>query len=96
VGIVESAFRSRSFPDPNFSEQQLIDCATPNGSGCEGGLIESGLIYIQAHGVTFEDLYPYENTRLRMPCRQEIQGVFKLKTWKKILRKCAALIEYIK
>jgi C1A family cysteine protease len=44
VSVVESYLKSRSFPNPDLSEQQIIDCATlTSASGCESGLISNAL-----------------------------------------------------
>lgn len=47
----------------NFSEQQLVDCATSppyNNNGCNGGLALRALQYIRDNGQTTEADYPYK------------------------------------
>jgi len=47
---------------PNFSEQQLVDCAdasTYDCHGCAGGLPSYAFNYIRDHGMTTEETYPY-------------------------------------
>ncbi len=42
----------------SFSEQQLVECSTQN-NGCNGGRFDWAWEYHIAHGMTYENLYPY-------------------------------------
>lgn len=43
----------------SLSEQQLVDC-DPNSSGCNGGLQEYAMKYLEGHKQEQEDSYPYK------------------------------------
>ncbi|KAH9282342.1 Cathepsin L-like proteinase [Echinococcus granulosus] len=47
----------RSLP---LSVQQLVDCVQSN-FGCNGGIIENALAYIQSHGIMLNRDYPYRS-----------------------------------
>jgi len=43
-----------------FSEQQLVDCASSYGNaGCSGGLMDHAFLYTAAKGINMEAEYPY-------------------------------------
>ena len=43
-----------------MSEQELVDCDTPENQGCNGGLMEYAFEFIKKKGgVTAESTYPY-------------------------------------
>ncbi|KAL5971891.1 Cathepsin L-like proteinase [Taenia solium] len=44
----------------SLSVQQLVDCVQSN-FGCNGGIIENALAYIQRHGIMLERDYPYRS-----------------------------------
>lgn len=50
---------SNTTSGPNFSEQQLIDCAHNDNYGCSGGLPSYAFNYIRDHGISSEEIYPY-------------------------------------
>ena len=63
VGSLESAYAmfSASNDLPNLSEQELVDCAGGKyqNQGCNGGLMNLGMAYIQDNGIHSESAYPY-------------------------------------
>lgn len=55
IASVETAFLFKSTNSINLSEQQLMDCSSPQGNlGCIGGWHSNGLIYIKTNGITTE------------------------------------------
>jgi cathepsin L len=44
-----------------LSDQQLIDCATIAGQGCNGGFGDTGFKWVKLHGITTADKYPFVN-----------------------------------
>jgi len=43
----------------SFSEEQLVDCATSAGDGCNGGLSNYAFKYTASSGIELESVYPY-------------------------------------
>jgi len=61
TGSTESAWALSKNKSVSLSEQELVDCAGPEGNqGCNGGLMDYGFQYIiDNHGITTESNYPY-------------------------------------
>jgi len=61
IGSTEGAYQLAGNDLTQFSEQQLVDCATPEGNqGCNGGLMDYGFEFIIKNGGSCkEDDYSY-------------------------------------
>jgi len=59
---VEAAWEIATGEELDLSEQQVVDCATGNCSGCDGGLYECGFTYLQGAGSEAEESYEYTGT----------------------------------
>ncbi|XP_046961306.1 thiol protease aleurain-like [Vanessa cardui] len=56
---VESAYAIKTNQSVLLSEQQLVDCATDNCVGCNGGIAKYACEYLKSKGAMSEDSYPY-------------------------------------
>ena len=62
TGAIESAWAISKGELLNFSEQELVDCATGlkyRNHGCNGGLMDSAFNYVMDNGQCLDDSYPY-------------------------------------
>jgi len=70
VGSVEQAYAEVQGTVKQFSEQQLVDCSKEDGdAGCNGGLMDGGLAYVQKHGL--ESLGDYSYTGQDGSCKED-------------------------
>jgi hypothetical protein len=60
TGSVEGAYFLKTGQLISLSEQQLVDCATSSGEGCNGGLVDSAFSYVNFKGLATEYAYPYK------------------------------------
>lgn len=60
VGFLESQSLIKSQKAVTYSEQQLVDCDQLGDQGCNGGLMQTALEYIQANGIESDKSYPYK------------------------------------
>lgn len=76
IAAIESAYlihtntNASSAQNMDFSEQNLVSCASTTNTGCIGGSTWDALEYIANHNVTTERLYPYMATG--SPCATSI------------------------
>jgi C1A family cysteine protease len=59
AGVLESQVYLDTGVEPDYSEQQLVDC-TPGAYGCNGGNYETAWEYLKDPGFTLESDYPYQ------------------------------------
>jgi C1A family cysteine protease len=59
VAFLESQSLIQNQKAVTFSEQQLVDCDTGSNNGCEGGLMQTAMEYLQQNGVEGDASYPY-------------------------------------
>jgi len=65
----------KKLPLPNLSEQQLVDCAKPGNSGCNGGMPERALAWLGKNGGPCSQAdYPY--TARDGTCKKGCKPVF--------------------
>jgi C1A family cysteine protease len=59
IAFLESQSLIKNKKAVTFSEQQLVDCDHNGDQGCNGGLMQTALQYIQASGIESDTHYPY-------------------------------------
>ncbi len=59
VANLEGLYAIKNKSQIVLSEQQLVDCDKDQDQGCNGGLMENALKYVQAHGLTLNANYKY-------------------------------------
>jgi C1A family cysteine protease len=59
VGYLESQSLIKNQKLVTYSEQQLVDCDHLGDQGCNGGLMQTALKYVQANGIESDKDYPY-------------------------------------
>jgi hypothetical protein len=65
VSVLEASYKIQTNKDLDFSEQQIVDCATGNdgrrAGSCNGGWYGSAFESLQRNGAVLENLSPYRN-----------------------------------
>jgi len=84
TGSLEGAHFKQTGDLVSLSEQQLVDCSTRN-LGCNGGIVDWAFQYIQKHGITSEEQYPYKGRQGHCHFHADTTAAT-LSTWKDIRR----------
>ncbi|VEL09241.1 unnamed protein product [Protopolystoma xenopodis] len=59
-GSLEGQYKKKTDKLIDFSTQQVVDCSSEEGNMfCNGGLQDYSFNYMQKHGITSEEKYPY-------------------------------------
>ncbi|XP_030752462.1 cathepsin L1-like isoform X2 [Sitophilus oryzae] len=79
IGSVEGQYFLKTGNLVSLSEQNLLDCATDQNRGCNGGWMTNAFDYLKGHTITSEDAYPYYAQQQQCqspyaPYRISIQG----------------------
>ncbi|MBP7585441.1 MAG: hypothetical protein KBA61_15475, partial [Spirochaetes bacterium] len=65
IGVLESSYKIQTNKDYDFSEQQIVDCATGNdgrrAGSCNGGWYGSAFESLQRNGAILDSMSPYKN-----------------------------------
>lgn len=59
VGFLEAQSLIKNKKAVTYSEQQLVDCDNMGDQGCNGGLMQTALEYVQSNGIESDSKYPY-------------------------------------
>merc|ERR1711962_1922360 len=84
TGSLEGAHFKQTGDLVSLSEQQLVDCSTRN-LGCNGGIVDWAFQYIQKHGITSEEQYPYKGRQGHCHFHADTTAAT-LSSWKDIRR----------
>jgi len=60
VAYLESQSLIKNKKAVTYSEQQLVDCDHLGDQGCNGGLMQTAMQYIQQNGIESDSTYPYK------------------------------------
>ena len=87
TGAVEGAWFLKNNTLVSLSEQQLVDCSTPEGNqGCNGGLMDYGFQYVVSNGLTTEAKYPYKATGPNTCVAKGLPVAAKIRSYKDVQR----------
>ena len=59
IGFLEAQSLIKNKKAVTYSEQQLVDCDNLGDMGCNGGLMQTAMQYIQSKGIESDSTYPY-------------------------------------